>query len=287
MLTIVTTLSAVYFANSKNKTSYEGTILTSIGTKQTTSTSLFESVQAADQFTETITGWLKDQNLINKISSINPNENFNISAKKQEKQNLVINFTSSTKEDGKKLSDNLEKELNNQLAIYNNQTQSGFIIGLYSSTIEPKNYPFMLIVILGMIAGLILSQVIALAYEYCFMLAITQNQIISILNKKPLERLRDEKIKNLETVGAYLKGQSTKKVIIAGIDMNPEKISKLLQETNPEKTFQTITLPQDSLEIISKEWIILVCRLGKTKLQDLEKIQKLLPNDFEYLIVNA
>jgi capsular polysaccharide biosynthesis protein len=287
MLTIVTTLSALYFANSKNKISYEDTIYASIGAKQTASTSLYESVQAADQFAETITGWFKDQNFVNKISGKNINDNFNISAKKQERQNISINFTGSTKEEAEKISNNLEKELNNQLAIYNNLTQSGFIIGSYSSNIEPKNYPFILVVIFGMIGGFILGQIIALAHEYFFMLATTQEQIISILNKKPLERLGDEKIKSLETVGAYLKGQSAKKVIIAGLNINPEKISKLLQKTNSGKTFQAITLPQDSMEIISKEWIILVCRLGKTKLQDLEKIQKLLPGDFEYLIVNA
>ncbi len=163
IVTILVAISAGVFGVIKNKTVYQATVFINIGAKQNNqNTSLLEAVQAADQFTETIQGWFKDPSFLAKIS----NGSTEISARKQEKQNLIVEYVKSTPEEAINLSSEIKQGLQEQLESYNSQTQNGFTIGVFSTTVNTKNYPLGLVIILGIIGGFMGGQALAYVFEY-------------------------------------------------------------------------------------------------------------------------
>jgi len=91
-------------------------------------------VQGSAYFAETIQGWLKNPILIEQVNqniAINLNTidiNFSINAYRQERQNMVIEITSSTKKNLEQISKELFLILQNKINIYNKKTKSDFIL---------------------------------------------------------------------------------------------------------------------------------------------------------------
>ncbi len=163
IVTILVAISAGVFGVIKNKTVYQATVFINIGAKQNNqNTSLLEAVQAADQFTETIQGWFKDPSFLSKIS----NDPTGISARKQEKQNLIVEYEKNTREEATNLSSEIKHALQEQLENYNAQTQNGFTLGVFSTTVTTKNYPLGLVILLGIIGGFVAGQVLFYVFEY-------------------------------------------------------------------------------------------------------------------------
>lgn len=163
IVTILVAISAGVFGVIKNKTVYQATVFINIGAKQNNqNTSLLEAVQAADQFTETIQGWFKDPSFLSKIS----NDPTGISARKQEKQNLIVEYEKNTREEATNLSSEIKHALQEQLENYNAQTQNGFTLGVFSTTVTTKNYPIGLVILLGIIGGFVAGQVLFYVFEY-------------------------------------------------------------------------------------------------------------------------
>jgi capsular polysaccharide biosynthesis protein len=287
LLMLLTTIFSTFFAWQKNKIQYAGTIFLSIGVKQSEEDSgkdMYEKVQAADQFTETIQGWFKNPNFIDRVNKAAGN-GAEFSARKQEKQNVVVTFVSDSDEQAKKLIEVIKSELSAEIQKFNTRTNSNFQLALYSGTVSPQDGNFLLFIIFGTLLGLILGLCLAYAYEYFFNLASFEKQITDVLQKNYLEKLPKEKSKKLSLLVTYLKNLEAKKITLAGVNFLPTTLQQNLAEKLPQKQIHSLNLPQQSEELKKVEHLILVCRLGKTKLEDLQKLEIILSQNFDLLIL--
>jgi len=151
-LTILTTILSVIFGIHFNKTSFGTTVFLSIGAKQSVTQSPFETVQAADHFSELVQGWFKNPALLNKIEDQSGSKP-DLSARKQEKQNLVITYKTATEDQAKKVSQSMEQVLKAEITNYNLQNSSEFTLTSFSATTKESPIPLILFVLAGLIGG--------------------------------------------------------------------------------------------------------------------------------------
>lgn len=168
LITIITLgsslVSAYYYFQG-----YNSTIFLSIGLKQNLTVSPYDNLQAADQFTETIQGWFKNQQLIKSIedqSQIRPE----FSVRKQEKQNLVVSYKTTTSEQAQKLATSTKDVLQKNLLAYNQANNTEYNLSVFNNSTEKSTYNPITITIIGLIFGFIVGVFIAYCYEYIFYL---------------------------------------------------------------------------------------------------------------------
>lgn len=272
-----------------NKAGISATVFISIGARQPLTEknelSIYENVQAADQFAETVQGWFKNPDLIAKIEN-QAGTSIDFTARKQEKQNLVITYKAKNEDQAKKNSQLLRDNLKNEIAIYNNQTGSNFQLAIYSTHIQEQSIPPFFFAILGILIGFFAAILISYSYEYFFGFASYDTQIEEILGKRKLDKLpRRLKEQSLDFLAAFMERPPYENIMLAGVNLKPLKLSNLLKNKLPAKTFSHIHLPHESQKLSSSDTqVILICQLGKTKLDDLKKILTLLPKNFHLVI---
>ena len=167
LITLLAGAGATLYKTIKNPGNFNTTIFLSIGIKQTLASGSYDDVQAADQFTETIQGWMKNPALIERIENQTKN-NIGFSRHKQEKQNLVITFTAETNADANKIATILLKELNNEIETYNRAINGQFTIATSGISINEDDNKIYLYGALGIIIGLVLSIGLAYLHESIF-----------------------------------------------------------------------------------------------------------------------
>ncbi|HLG26116.1 MAG TPA: hypothetical protein VI588_05055, partial [Candidatus Gracilibacteria bacterium] len=108
LLTLITGGASYYYGLQKATRPYETTLFISLGVAQTETNfnpdSPYDYGQAADNFTETVQGWFKNPGLLNEINE-SVGEDIDISARRQEKQNLVITFDAPSEKKAQEISD--------------------------------------------------------------------------------------------------------------------------------------------------------------------------------------
>lgn len=164
------------FALIKNKNIYKATIFLSIGVyeadtaKTSPKNSIYENVQAADQFTETVQGWFKNPNFLQRIEE-KTGTKISISAHKQEKQNLVVTFSNPSKQQAQKMGEVIQIELTGELNTYNKQTNTAFQLAIFGLNVNEEQVNLPLFIILGLFAGFALGIGIVYVYEYILKLS--------------------------------------------------------------------------------------------------------------------
>ncbi len=144
-----------YFGFKKNNNAkFKSSIFLSIAIKNKSfNENPYESVQTADHMTESIQGWIKDlsfqENIRNK-SKIN----IELQAKRQEKNNIIVNYNTLTKEDAQKIEKVFLNQLNQRIFSYN--LKSNFLVNadiqpLFTQARLNTTYIYM---ILGLLIGL-------------------------------------------------------------------------------------------------------------------------------------
>lgn len=179
------------------KTTYEGIIFLTIGAAQPEELnyreySTYETVRAADQFTETIQGWTKNPSFIKKIQD-NAGFSFGISARKQEKQNLVISITSDSEEKVGKAAQKTLLAIGEEIKIYNEATKGAFNIAHATTHIEKKETKLPTNVLFGLIFGVLVGLAYAILREYFLDIASFEFQIEEILGKPLIAKIRRKK----------------------------------------------------------------------------------------------
>lgn len=159
VLILITTLlcgaCGYYFGFKKNNNAkYKSTVFLSIAIKNKSfNESPYESVQTADHMTESIQGWIKDlsfQENIRDKSKINTE----LQAKRQEKNNIIVNFNTLSTEDAQKVGKIFLNQLNQRIFSYN--LKSDFLVNadiqpLFTQARLNTTYIYM---ILGLLIGL-------------------------------------------------------------------------------------------------------------------------------------
>jgi capsular polysaccharide biosynthesis protein len=172
VLTVISALTftlSVYFYQ---QSAFNVTVFINIGAKSFSTenkieSNLYDTVQAADQFTETIQGWFKNPAFINRIDFATQTET-SFSVRKQEKQNLIVTFRTPTEELAKKVSQSIQENLRMELGNYNRQTSSNFELGLYDTHIKKDRFNPILFPLLGLLLGVMLAMGLIWFYEYLF-----------------------------------------------------------------------------------------------------------------------
>ena len=153
----------------KNTKPFETTIFVTIGQTETanTATTAFDNVQASDYFSETVQGWLKNPEFINRVYT-KASTSVEIATRKQEKQNFLITFTTSNPETGTNLGNIIKTELTTEMETYDQKTNGKFQIAIFSAKTEQKPQSIPLFILIGIISGFIFASFVVYGYEYIF-----------------------------------------------------------------------------------------------------------------------
>ena len=290
---IVVTVLAYGFALAKNKNLYKATVFLSIGVNESAmrenpKSSVYENVQAADQFTETVQGWFKNPDFLQRIEK-KSGFGSNISARKQEKQNLLVTFNTPIRLQAEKISEVIKNELIAELNTYNQRTSTAFQLAIYTPNINEEPVNVFLFLLFGILAGSALGIAISYGHEYLFQLASFSEQITDILQKNYLEKLRAQtsQKEQLELLLVGLKKHTSNTMMVAGVNINPGHLAKEIARHIPGKTFHQCILPSDCEKLTDAKYLLLVCRLGKTSLDDLKKLRAFLPKEFDFVVIES
>lgn len=286
VLVVAATMSLVLW---KNTAPYETTIFISIGNNQNSALdqeSAYENVQAAEHFSETVQGWFKNPKFQERIKM---NSSSEMNARKQEKQNLVVTFSSERAEEGQLGSEKLKNELEKEISGYNSGTNSDFQIAVYTFDTKHKPLSFALFLIISIIGGLVLASFALYGYEYLFEKVTTSAQAAEILERQPVDKLPSlsPKKKDVGFLSAHLSRREGKNIQIVGAGVDAGKLTKSLDRLGHGKSLHTVIFPEESDKIAHDGLQLVVCVLGKTSLDDLRKLKTLVSASFDLLIVEA
>lgn len=285
LLTAVVALSAAGLVQWKNNRPYETTVFLSIGSAEKGSlnnpANIYENVQAADQFSETVQGWFKNPDFEKGIQLIGSSE---ISARKQEKQNIVVTFSSESDELAQEMSNRLHAELQSEIEKYNASTGSKFILAIYEVDYDQKTLSLLLFLLIGILGGAVVASFALYGYEYLFQKISSPSQAAELLQKQPIERLSSQKTNKLHFLSTYLH-KTDKNIQLIGVGAEINKLTDALKHFHNK--IEGVNFPEESQKIKSHDRHVVACVLGKSTLEDLRKVQTLLSSDFDLLIVEA
>lgn len=169
LLTTILGLIGGYLAYQRaNLSPFQNTVFFSIAAQSKTNnaTSAYENLQAADQFTESVQGWFRDPGFLEKINSISK-QNYSLNARKQEKNNLLITFSTPTEEQGIVHGNTISQTLQSEIQIYNQNSDTNFNLALQNQyhSEQPANLIFYLLI--GLFSGLFFPIILIwLYFEY-------------------------------------------------------------------------------------------------------------------------
>lgn len=279
IITVLSVATVAIFTVVPNPSTHEGTLFLSIGVRQTQDMSTsYDDVQAADQFAETVQGWFKNPNLIGRIEERSGGK-ADLSARKQEKQNLIVSFDAVSEVQARQLADATIEELRSEIQAYNAETESNYTLALAHATITEEGTRAVLFIILAVILGIALGTGLAYLYEYLFGIASFRGQVEEVFGKKSDETITP-RAKSLTFLSALIAKLPHHKTLIIGITTSAKEIQEKLSK-EPE----VLTFPRDAEQMtdLHNRNIVVACKLGKSRLEDIQKIASFLPA--EYLLV--
>lgn len=153
----------------KYTTGYNATLFVTIAVQHSdtlqNATTSYDETQAADNFTETAQGWFKNPAFLKKIDE-SSHARVEIAARRQEKQNLLITFTASDEQTLQTIGSRIEAALRSEIEFYNQNTNSNFVIALYSLDIQRAADKTALLLAISLIFGLTAGFALAYTKEY-------------------------------------------------------------------------------------------------------------------------
>lgn len=210
------------FYLSKNQTtSFHTTIFTTIANESASSSQ--ENEQAATYFGETVMGWFRNPAFLDKIEQKAETKG-SLSAHKQERQNLIIELDSDSKENNTRLAKATLDVLKAEIEFFNQNTKNKFtLLNLGTNTYEnPLKNQIYFVVIL--VATLLVSIFLILLIEAMRGVISVPAQIGVILNHVNLLDIKFKNADDLEYL-ATLCCNAKKPVIFAGVDFDHSDIT--------------------------------------------------------------
>jgi capsular polysaccharide biosynthesis protein len=168
-ITLITTTVAAIQGLNQAEFKYETTVFLSIGHKYNAADgiSAYETVHAADSFKETVQGWFRNPSFLERIFD-EADASADLSARNQEKQNILITYNTKDKNTAEKIADSIKDNLVNEISAYNIPTRSEFTLALYDYNIADSPDRLVFFVLFGIFAGLFLGLFVSFTYEALF-----------------------------------------------------------------------------------------------------------------------
>lgn len=163
--TLLSSTAGFIYSRSLNTNLFDNQLFISISIqdKQKT-TNAYENLQAADQITESIQGWLKDPSLQQQLHQ-QTGLNFPFSGKRQEKNNLLINFISSDQASASTFSTTLVSTLKQRVTEYSQNSDLTILLNPQTLFTSRKSNPQVIYLIIATLLGLILGFIFSWLYE--------------------------------------------------------------------------------------------------------------------------
>lgn len=171
ILTALVCGSSIFLVQWKNAKPFETTIFLTIGNVWESGTGNAagpaENAQAADQFSETVQGWFKNPQFLDKIKK-SSGVTSDIGSRKQEKQNVIVTFPSGSVQEAQKVASNMQTILENEINGYDLKTNSKFTAAIFEVNTEEKPLSLLLFALIGLAGGILVSSFALYGYEYLF-----------------------------------------------------------------------------------------------------------------------
>lgn len=268
----------------KNNNAFQSTAFITVGNSLKTFGTLspYENVQAADHFSETVQGWFKNPDFQQRIQKTAKTD---ISARKQEKQNVVISFSADSEETSKKINEDIKSELEKEIDSYNLKTGSTFQLAAYSLNIEEKPLSYLIFMIVSLLGGITLSSFAVYFLEYFTRKTSSISQIQAVTGKPPIDIIHGLNKNDLTFIRAIVKKNEKKNVQFITMSGGSKKAHDLFQQKIGGNNVHIVNFPEHAEKISENAHHVVVCELGRTTTDDLGKIMALLNPTFDIIIV--
>lgn len=220
-LLIGTTLGVV-FTQTLTPFSETTTIFTTITTSNNEDPRAAE--QASTDFGETVTGWFRNPAFVQEIEKKSSQQG-TLSAKKQERQNLLIIAKTKTAGTSKEFAQQALKKTQNEIKRINQSSSSQFTIINQGSSTATKTPSPLFAGIIGGIGGITLALFLAILFEFLGGRVSSLQQAEEILQTETLETIpRRWTDQDLSLLSLAIQ-KSKNLTILAGVETNIEIIS--------------------------------------------------------------
>ncbi len=265
---------AFVFLMKNSHPSVDHTVFVSIGaevpSQQAATTSTFELVQSADFFTETVQGWFKNPEFQRRVAT-KSGVPTNVSARKQEKQNLVLSFSTSSLEDGGKYSEVLHNVLLQDITSYNEKTNSRFEMTLFDLTSETHTENWLVVIIFGKLFGLFLGFLVVFFFDKLFGIMSFRQQASHVVPEEQIFVLQKNKPEQLSYLFAGARERLENKkgsVQVWLVNFHDVKLPHTLKEYSAGQKVEVLEAPTEVSEYDSQAIAIIILRLGTSRQQD-------------------
>jgi hypothetical protein len=168
LIALLTAIAATAFGIVYNRNSVSATIFINIGAIQDNAfgntENPYDALQAADQFTESVMGWFKNPQLLETIRT-QSGEQVDFSVRKQEKQNLLITYKTTSLESAKGIADVTRNNLEKTITVYNGRNSSNFTMPSFDTSLKESHLPLVLFALFGLVAGCFIGYFLALFWD--------------------------------------------------------------------------------------------------------------------------
>jgi capsular polysaccharide biosynthesis protein len=279
LIALATTISGMLFYQFNLQPAYDNTVLYAVGLENPQSaTDSLENLQAADLFTESIQGWFRDPAFLKQISTSAQGQAFPIKSKKQEKNNLLITFSSDSQENAINYASAITLAMETRLQQYNNI--SGLNIAILPGGVDsvPGRSQLAIVLLVALLCGLLFGFLCTYLLEKLFNSVQSVNQVrehfpdTEIFNYESRNRLKKNSgylLKFLETHLPPGQFQLLNFTTVHGSLL--ENIFRHLKHHQ----ISPLQLPKQIEQVSTSQPSILLLQFGKTSHFELEQFSKL------------
>jgi capsular polysaccharide biosynthesis protein len=259
--------------------SYQTTLLYSTGiANETQLTEGFDATKLADDFANTISGWLRSPDFTRRLSEL-ANTAVSISGETQAKQNFLVNLNYGDNEATSRISALAQRMLQEEIAKYNQPSKLKFVATLHGETNAAKQANLFLTLMAAALGGLLL------AIGWILIANLLGGRVTSLEEAEKLlginaavkiSYVNSEEINFLEALVKKIGSNAT----LLGADIKLDKLIKKLKN-NPKNG----SLPNEaSLLVKSEARPIIVVKLDTTKISTLGQIKAIAEKDLHLVV---
>lgn len=235
----------------------------------------YSNLQASDQFTESLQGWFKDQSLLQNIYE-SSKLGFPIKAKKQDKNNLIISYSSDTQENGKIFKEAINSEISKKISAYNSNSDIRVFITSSDLFVNKQESKSMFYLIVSTIIGIIFGYVFSFLFETNSYKLTSYKAFIKSL--KPENSFVFSNYKKLKLEHHFLTTYLNNKYKNSKLQLldltHKSKIGlEILSKHGSFEAIKSFDIPSEISEVKSNVPVIVIAELGKTSTKTLKQIK--------------